>query len=364
MGWWQCTSREKRTDDIHQGPVLTARPGRLPGPLDLQRVPCVHREARRARCPAGAVPSLRCAVQPGARSAKRRRVLDETHLPDLRREPDARDESTELTSLTLEELDALDTGPEYYAAHARPRTAAAPRPRVWMTLSHATRIVGSLGMPSKLPGHSWGISAKKCIRGSKLLGDPNTPCHSCYARKNFYATWIPVQIAHRRRLAGLNHSAWVDAITCLIENKTNPEDPHFRWLDSGDLQSPEHFAKIVEVCHKTPSIRHWLPTHEPAFVQSYIERADRFEVPCVPPNLCVRISADYLDQAPPPTPLPSSTVHRGHGNDCVVQVSDRRRDSIECKAYLVASHKGAAGVCGKCRACWNPRVKNISYPIH
>ena len=224
--------------------------------------------------------------------------------------------------------------------------------------------MGSLGQPGKLPGFAWGISAKECARGSELAKVPGSVCEGCYARKNFYATWKPVQIAHRRRLEGITHPLWTDAMVTLILRYTEPSEPYFRWLDSGDIQSVEHLSKIVDVCRRTPWVSHWLPTHEHQMVVDFLEGHPRK----LPENLCLRLSADMVDQAPnlpaELDQLPTSTVHSGHGNHRVVQVSDQRKDSIECKAYTVASRKGAAGTCRSCRACWDPRVRNISYPIH
>lgn len=238
-----------------------------------------------------------------------------------------------------------------------------------MSIVRAKRIAlgaeaANLGQPGKLPGYSWGISATACQRGSQLATRPGTVCSGCYARKNFYATWRPVQIAHRRRLQGIRHPDWVDAMVTLILSHTEPCDPYFRWFDSGDLQSVEHLHQIVRVCRRTPWVRHWLPTHEHQMVAIYL----RGEAAEIPPNLCLRLSADMIDE-PPKLPrelrhLPTSTVHRGHGNDKVVQVSDDPKDSIECRAYTVASREGAAGLCRSCRACWEPRLQNVSYPIH
>lgn len=221
----------------------------------------------------------------------------------------------------------------------------------------------NLGQPSKLPGHSWGISAQTCQRGSKLAKVPGSVCSGCYARKNFYATWKPVQVAHERRAANIDHPLWVDAMVTLITRYTEPDEPYFRWFDSGDLQSADQLARIAEVCRRTPGVSHWLATHEPFMVRQFLASGG-----VIPSNLCLRISADMVDEPPEAVDglahLPTSTVHSGHGNDRVVQVSGHRRDSIECKAYTATTRKGAAGTCRNCRACWDPRVKNISYPVH
>jgi hypothetical protein len=223
---------------------------------------------------------------------------------------------------------------------------------------------GKLGEPTKMPGFAFGLSAFKCQRGEELSLDPNSTCAHCYARSNFYLTKNEVIEAHKRRLAGLTHPEWVAAMVTLIRHEVDPKDPYFRWHDSGDLQGVWHLANIVEVCRQTPNVHYWLPTHEPFMLREYLELV-RAEAPLILPT---GISADYIDCPPALIEglerIPTSTAHRGHGNSRAVQVSERRKDSIECKSYVRAKKNGGAGLCGDCRACWNPEVVNVSYPMH
>lgn len=208
-------------------------------------------------------------------------------------------------------------------------------------------VGGDLGSPSKMPGMSWGISAAECNRGSELKSEPGSVCAVCYADNRGHYGCTTVVNAHRRRLRGLDHPRWVEAMAFLI-NVWGVQ--WFRWFDSGDLQSFEHLAKICAVCRKTSRTRHWLPTHERELVREYLETR-RF-----PSNLTVRISADYIGQPPGDSfGLPTSTVNVRKGEP--VQVG-RRKDSIECRAYTRGNH------CGHCRACWDQRVPNVSYPKH
>jgi len=219
-----------------------------------------------------------------------------------------------------------------------------------MTLPLAESIVGgALGRPSKMPGLSWGISAAECKRGGELKTVAGTVCASCYADNRGHYGCQTVVDAHRRRLDALEHPRWVDAMAFMI-NIWGVQ--WFRWFDSGDLQSFEHLAKICNVCRKTSRTKHWLPTHETVLIGEYLETR-RF-----PANLTVRISADYVGQpAGESWGLPTSTVHvRKDGP--VPALSGRRKDSIECLAHKWANH------CGHCRACWEPRVANVSYPKH
>ena len=115
-----------------------------------------------------------------------------------------------------------------------------------MTLKAAKDIAGTLGKPSKMPGLSYGISAKACITGAKLAKIPGTVCHGCYALKANYS-YPSVMQAHMKRGESINHLLWVDAmVTQIIASKTD----YFRWHDSGDLQSFQHLLNIVKVAER------------------------------------------------------------------------------------------------------------------
>jgi hypothetical protein len=51
-----------------------------------------------------------------------------------------------------------------------------------------------------------------------------------------------VKSAQARRLATITRDDWTASMVRAIN-----KDKYFRWHDSGDIQSAEHFAKIVEV---------------------------------------------------------------------------------------------------------------------
>jgi hypothetical protein len=205
-----------------------------------------------------------------------------------------------------------------------------------------------------MPGRSYGLDAFQCITGSELAKVKGSTCEKCYARKNFYRTWIPAKVARERRHAALDHPRWVDAMVVCI-NHYCADEPWFRWHDSGDIMSVEHLERIVEVCARTPLVNHWLPTREEEFVRLYLERRR-----WIPDNLCIRISARMVGMRPKLrgrlTNLPTSTVHR-HGS-LPIMVDEHRHHSIACKA------PERENTCGKCRACWSTKVVNISYPEH
>lgn len=243
-----------------------------------------------------------------------------------------------------------------------------------MKVTTARAIIGAasagpvFGRTSKMPGFSYGLDAFACERGGELARDPRSPCHGCYARRNFYATWGPVIQNRKAHQAAIHHERWTEAMVFLLERFVRPTGDHFfRMHDSGDLAGAWHLAKIVEVARATPWLKMWLPTHEPLMVGEFRD-ADGV----IPSNLTIRISADYNDR--PPTvanfdhrkqrvrylralvaDLPTSTTHAKIGRP--VQVSDRRKDTIECRAHE-RDHR-----CGPCRACWSPLVRNVSYPL-
>ena len=204
-----------------------------------------------------------------------------------------------------------------------------------MKVSEARAAVGGLSKTSKMPCKSWGISAKACKTGSKLAKVKGTVCHGCYALKGAYV-WPVVEKAHAKRLDAIFTSGWVDAMVTAING-----DEYFRWFDSGDIQSDEHLANIVRVAIATPNTKHWLPTKAYLRVARFMRKHGSF-----PKNLIVRVSSPNIDQAPIKHYQHTSTVHTGKpfGRECIAYKQDN-----ECK---------------DCRACWNPRIKNISYKYH
>lgn len=223
-----------------------------------------------------------------------------------------------------------------------------------MSRAEAMQIAGSLGQPSKMPGASYGLDAFQCRTGSRLSTDPDSTCHGCYAKKNFYRSWRPALVARERREAGIHHPYWVEAMIALITDYVgNGGEPAFRWHDSGDLHGPWHLAAICAVAEATPYVRHWLPTREYQDVLDYLISGGK-----IPPNLTIRLSAHYVGRkAAVPEALatmPTSTTHR-RGEDPPI----RTKGAIVCHAI-----DAAVNMCRKCRACWDPRVSNVSYRMH
>ena len=192
----------------------------------------------------------------------------------------------------------------------------------------AERITGGLSAPGKMPEGSYNLPATACQTGAKLREIPDTPCYKCYAFKGNYVRYPAVQKALQRRLKSLNHPQWVEAMTVLVKGQK-----HFRWHDSGDIQSVDHLKKIFEVCKRTPDTKHWLPTQE----RKYLPMGS------YPDNLVIRLSNAKNNTTPGQAWTHWSTVVDSDG-DCP------------------ASKQG--NQCGTCRRCWSRDVKHVTYPKH
>ena len=209
---------------------------------------------------------------------------------------------------------------------------AVPKSRLTKTL--AASIAGSLGKPSKMPGLSYGISAKLCKVGSKLAKIAGSVCFDCYALKSNYQ-YPSVSKAHAKRVDGLNSISWADSMIKLIgSSKTE----YFRWHDSGDLQSFGHLLDIVRIADQLPDVKFWIPTREKQLINRYLDCFGSF-----PDNLCVRLSAAMVDGPEPVGFENTSTV-------------------VSAGATCPAANQG--NKCLDCRKCWNKSEKNISYKIH
>ena len=210
-----------------------------------------------------------------------------------------------------------------------------------LTRKEAIAICGSLSSPSKMPGHGYALPAYRCRLGSLLQLIPKTVCHRCYAMRGRYLFPV-VERAMERRFASLSHPRWVEAVTALIMRSG---DAHFRWHDSGDIQNLDHLQNIVTVARNLPRVKFWLPTREYQTVEVYRRMGGQ-----IPRNLCIRYSAHMVD-GPPPLRygLPVSTVSSKPGV--------AHAGAHQCPAHAQGNK------CGHCRACWDPSVRIVSFPL-
>jgi len=198
-----------------------------------------------------------------------------------------------------------------------------------MLKKEANKITGGLSAPGKMPEGSYNLPASACQTGAKLRLVPDTPCYKCYAFKGRY-NFPNVKNALLRRLKSLDHPQWVEAMTTLVKKKK-----HFRWHDSGDIQSVWHLINIFKVCRRTPNTKHWLPTQERKYLP--------LQGSSYPDNLVIRLSNAKNNSKPGNAWTHWSTV-MDSGGDCP------------------ASKQG--NECGSCRRCWDKNVKHVTYPKH
>lgn len=217
-----------------------------------------------------------------------------------------------------------------------------------MLVKEAVLTTGGLSEPSKMPGYSFNLPARACKTGAKLRNKPGCICGDCYACKNHYA-WDNVQGALERRLASLNNRGWVGAMAFLINRYSERGHSHFRWHDSGDLQSTWHLDRILEVCRRTPEVEHWMPTKEYAMA--------RRRYSATPRNLTIRLSAHYINTCPV---LPVSWL----GLDTLISMVHTQEEPVKRYGAFICPAKDQDGECGSCRACWQKDVKAVSYLKH
>jgi len=209
-----------------------------------------------------------------------------------------------------------------------------------MNLSEAIEKVGRLGKAGKMPCPTYSTPASLCVTGNRLRKIEGSTCHKCYAMRGNYL-YPNVQGGLKKRFDAFKKNSFVDAMSLMI-NRYAIKSGYFRWFDSGDLNSISMLEKIAMVCQNTPKIKHWLPTREAKIVKDYLKIYKKF-----PSNLLVRVSAPMIDGKPLKSFRWTSTVHhkKNHiGHDCPARFQENK--------------------CMDCRACWDRKVKNVSYHKH
>lgn len=204
-------------------------------------------------------------------------------------------------------------------------------------------LVGGLSSPSKMPCWGYSIDADLCQVGSKLAAMEGSVCHGCYAQRGNYNR-ANVKRAMSNRLHSMeNENLWVAAMIAIFERLAANGETHFRWHDSGDLQSPDHLFNICFIHAMVPAIKGWLPTREYAMVESI--PADQ-----VPPNLTIRVSAHMVgSKAPPRFATTSMVVNEGDATPEGVTLCPAPKQGNQCL---------------DCRSCWSATVPTVAYTKH
>ena len=198
-----------------------------------------------------------------------------------------------------------------------------------MLVKDAKQITGSLTQTSKMPGKSYSLPAWECKTGSKLRLIKGSVCGSCYALKGNYTRYKNIKEAQYVRLKAIKKPAWVAAMVAQMQTSK-----YFRWHDAGDVQDLRHLLKIFKVCELTPNTKHWMPTRE-AWIHKYLHKK--------PKNLVIRFSSHMID-FPPMKAWPTTSTVVTNGSTC-----PSPKQGNKCK---------------DCRACWDPKIKNVAYGKH
>jgi len=243
------------------------------------------------------------------------------------------------------------------------------------------KAVGGLSNPSKMPCLSWSIPAETCKLGSLLHRNPNSVCSTCYALKGCYTFKSTVEAMQRRFNVLMRHErdgTWGEwarhwqrifdfrlqqTNNALSKGKDTPMDDgrFWRWHDSGDIQSAEHFKSLCRIAHMCPDVFFWLPTKEAGMVMDALDQGFT-----IPTNMNVRVSIPLKDKGASGSLLlllarsaqisfAGCHTDGHHDGDAFSLDGD---DAFECDAYL------KDGACKSCRDCWHPRNHLISYPEH
>lgn len=221
--------------------------------------------------------------------------------------------------------------------------------RKWLT-AELNRYCGgpdsgrsALGNPSKMPGKSYGLPAAECITGSKLRQVADSTCAVCYAYNRGQYKHRNVIECQYRRLESITRPLWAEAMAELIRRSGCA---HFRWHDSGDIQSLEHLLAICKVARLCPDVEFWIPTRELGILGAFRRQGRR-----IPANLRIRVSAHRLGGKVP-------NFGRRFTVSTVSHEPGRYPGAYQCPAQFQGNE------CGDCRACWSPNVHHVNYHAH
>lgn len=227
-----------------------------------------------------------------------------------------------------------------------------PLPFETLTKTRAAQIIGGLSNPSKMPGFGFSIPAIHCRAGSKLRTVPGTVCFKCYALKGRY-TFRTVRAAMERRFqiltrtleSGRGSEPWI--LWCRAFETLVTGSEYFRFHDSGDLQSVAHLLLYCDAARLVPDTRVWIPTKE----SGIIRRTNPDEIP---DNVLIRLSAARVDAMPNP-------LTWSHGSTVLSRATLAAGTPAGVR---VCPSRDNGNRCGDCRACWDPAVPIVAYPLH
>jgi len=198
-----------------------------------------------------------------------------------------------------------------------------------------------LSVTSKLDGiRSWSLNALDTCPGSiESPGVLVDACKGCYATGGNYR-FPNVKAPRESNKLDWTRINWVEDMVQALSN-----DRFFRWFDSGDMYSLGLAEKMLEVMIQTPWVKHWVPTRMHKFpkFKLVLDQMQKLK------NVSVRFSSDSVT---------GEYIKGLHGSVIIPAPEDNKKGMTLCQAY---EHNGT---CNGCRACYDKKVKVISYPAH
>lgn len=175
----------------------------------------------------------------------------------------------------------------------------------------------------------------------------DAPCkEGCYAGKGCQQM-ATVQAAYYRNLRLYNDDPdnFFEQVYCKVKFAGLPK---VRWFDSGDIVDAEFFARMVELCKKTPDVKHMAFTKKYEIVNEYIDKNGK-----LPDNLNVIFSAWHkLWSVPNPHNL----------GVAYVDFKDKTLNPEWPQNAFVCP--GRESTCSACGACWSKNLKTVVFHQH
>jgi len=196
-----------------------------------------------------------------------------------------------------------------------------------------------LSKASKMPCRSWSLQAlDTCPASRDASGNLVPACSGCYATTGNYR-FKNVKAPREHNREDWKRDTWADDMVRELDN-----DRYFRWFDSGDMYDIRLARKILEVCERTPWVKHWIPTRMHKFQKFALVLARLESLP----NVVVRLSSDSI----------TGQVISGSTTSTIATLDTVPEGSVVCEAYT------RAGKCDTCRACWDKSVSVVTYIGH
>ena len=196
-----------------------------------------------------------------------------------------------------------------------------------------------LSKASKMPCRSWSLQAlDTCPASRDAEGNLVPACSGCYATTGNYR-FKNVKAPREHNREDWKRDSWADDMVQELDN-----DRYFRWFDSGDMYSIGLAHKILEVCERTPWVKHWIPTRMHKFPKFALVLARLQALP----NVAVRLSSDSI----------TGETITGDTTSTIATLDSVPSGAVVCEAYT------RQGKCDKCRACWDKSVSVVCYIGH